>query len=62
MQKKSNMTINHKGATQKSKTLRPPKKVSENINNRQDRSVDDQQKLKKLQEALQDPITNHEGF
>lgn len=62
MRKKSNLTINHNNTTQESKTLRLPKKVSDNIDNRQERLMEDQRKLMKLQDALQDPITNYEGF
>ena len=62
MQKNTNVKTDHKIISQKSKAS--PKKKCDSKSKRTDQvgSKSDYKKLMALQDALQDPITNHEGF
>lgn len=62
MQKNTNVKTDHEIISRKSKPSPKKKYDSKNMSDGQVRSRGDCSKLKALQDALQDPITNHEGF
>ncbi len=62
MQKNANDKTDHEIISRKSKASPKKKCDSKRMSDGQVGSRSDSRKLMSLQDALQDPITNHEGF
>jgi hypothetical protein len=62
MEKNPTMTTDHENTSRKSKSLSKTKHTSQKKNEDLNKSKSDSSKLMALQDALQDPITNCEGF
>ena len=62
MQKDTNVKTDHKIISRKSKASPKKKYDSKSMSDSQVGSRSDCSKLMALQDALQDPITKHEGF